>query len=338
MQFQLTAKQKIIHERAVATSNRYKRDEYELVCALRDVQREKLHRLFDCPSLFVYATRILGHSEPTAQMLITLARKTIEVPELLEALRTRRLTACKASRLVAAVTSENAGELIAFAESRTVREVNLKVASLNPKAEKRTVVRAVAGDRVRASMDFTLEEYTLLERAQTLYSKKGGTSLKDVMLVAVLEWLDRNDKVQKAARAMARKAKKANAASPPVASDAAGASVTELCTYRVSPGTESKIESNRPTFKRIPLTAAQRHEVFHRDGSRCTFLNEHRERCSERKYIEVHHILPVSRGGSNDPSNLTTMCAHHHELIHQLSLPPDGQISRIREPTKPYVA
>lgn len=33
--------------------------------------------------------------------------------------------------------------------------------------------------------------------------------------------------------------------------------------------------------------------------------------------LHVHHILPLSRGGGNDPSNLITLCKYHHSLKHE---------------------
>jgi hypothetical protein len=52
------------------------------------------------------------------------------------------------------------------------------------------------------------------------------------------------------------------------------------------------------------------------------------------KYDPVRH--PVSRGGTNDPENLTTLCGFHHDLAHQLSLPIDGQITWLRSPSAKY--
>lgn len=37
--------------------------------------------------------------------------------------------------------------------------------------------------------------------------------------------------------------------------------------------------------------------------------------------IEAHHIIPVNRGGSDDASNLLTMCRDHHKLLHDWGVP-----------------
>lgn len=33
-------------------------------------------------------------------------------------------------------------------------------------------------------------------------------------------------------------------------------------------------------------------------------------------YIEVHHIIPLYRGGDDGIWNLSTLCAHHHKMAH----------------------
>ena len=32
---------------------------------------------------------------------------------------------------------------------------------------------------------------------------------------------------------------------------------------------------------------------------------------------EVHHIVPVTEGGTNEPSNLLSVCRHHHLKLHR---------------------
>ena len=32
--------------------------------------------------------------------------------------------------------------------------------------------------------------------------------------------------------------------------------------------------------------------------------------------LQIHHIVPLSKGGPNDPDNLTTLCVYHHSLKH----------------------
>jgi hypothetical protein len=49
-------------------------------------------------------------------------------------------------------------------------------------------------------------------------------------------------------------------------------------------------------------------DIASRDGWRCTAPG-----CTSRE-IEVHHIVYRSHGGSDDPSNLTSLCPFHHRM------------------------
>lgn len=88
--------------------------------------------------------------------------------------------------------------------------------------------------------------------------------------------------------------------------------------------------------KREPLTAAQKHTVFKRDQGRCTHVDLSGKRCNQDHWIQIHHILPVSLGGSNEPENLTTLCSYHHDLVHQLSFDIEGQMNWLRSPSRIY--
>src|SRR5262249_527268 len=88
--------------------------------------------------------------------------------------------------------------------------------------------------------------------------------------------------------------------------------------------------------ERTPLTAAQKHAVFKRDQGRCTHVDASGRRCNQDRWLHTHHIVHVSQGGNNEPENLTTLCSFHHDLVHQLSLPIEGQVNWLRSPQRGY--
>ena len=68
---------------------------------------------------------------------------------------------------------------------------------------------------------------------------------------------------------------------------------------------------------------AIRQEVLERDGHRCTGCRKHKSelyKLSPKVYLNVHHIIALSRGGRTIKSNLITLCEtchtqrHHHLL------------------------
>lgn len=56
--------------------------------------------------------------------------------------------------------------------------------------------------------------------------------------------------------------------------------------------------------KRNPIDSRLRHEVFKRDGYRCVECGN----TNKTSVLEIDHIIPVSRGGSDELDNLQTMC------------------------------
>ncbi len=79
------------------------------------------------------------------------------------------------------------------------------------------------------------------------------------------------------------------------------------------PGTEPKMQQNIPGSRR--LSAQTKHQVNLRDQGQCTNVHEGK-RCENKRWLETHHQIPLSQGGYNSLSNLTTLCWSHHRMRH----------------------
>lgn len=56
---------------------------------------------------------------------------------------------------------------------------------------------------------------------------------------------------------------------------------------------------------RIAIPAAVRNYVFQRDGHGCQSCGK----TGKKAKLQVDHIVPLAKGGSNDLSNLQALCA-----------------------------
>jgi len=65
--------------------------------------------------------------------------------------------------------------------------------------------------------------------------------------------------------------------------------------------------------RRSTIPPSVRRRVLARDRHRCTTPG-----CGATRCLELHHRVPVSRGGTNDPGNLITLCRSCHRSWHEL--------------------
>ena len=63
-------------------------------------------------------------------------------------------------------------------------------------------------------------------------------------------------------------------------------------------------QKDREKHNRIPISNKLKHEIWRRDNFTCQYCG----RNINEVVLEVDHILPVSKGGTNAPSNLQTLC------------------------------
>lgn len=62
-----------------------------------------------------------------------------------------------------------------------------------------------------------------------------------------------------------------------------------------------------------PIPAAVRRVVWTRDGGQCAFIGSH-GRCSERAFLEYHHLVPFAAGGSTSAENIELRCQGHNNF------------------------
>lgn len=337
-----------IHDHAIELCRKHRELEWKIIEVLQKIDRMKLYKKLGGTSLFDYSVRILKLSEPVAYSLIRVARKSLEIPELGASVKAGTLSANKAARLVAALNRENAGDLISFAATHSARETDFEVARLNPSKVVQARAKPIGEDLVEIKVVVSRSVHEKLVRAQNIAAQRAGkhVGLPETLEQIVDDFLGRRDPVKKAERALQREASRQ---AKHTASETA-----KLCTYRVGADKSAKSESNHSVARssaremeaepkaaqtpsmRTPLTAAEKHAVFARDQGRCTHLHADGTRCENERWLQVHHIRPVGHGGGNEPDNLTTLCSAHHDLVHQLTLPIEGQITWLRSPSLLY--
>src|ERR1700752_5329195 len=112
-----------IHQRAVDISSRYKRLESELIEILEQVENHKVYLHYHHSSLFKYGVEELKLSESVIYRLITVMRKSREIPQLKAEISAGNITLGNATRIASILTSENQSEWLAKASELSQRQL-----------------------------------------------------------------------------------------------------------------------------------------------------------------------------------------------------------------------
>lgn len=282
----LTKDQREAHEHALSTSRRLRKDGWEAIAALQRVIKTGAHEALKYKNIFIYSRKALSLTREEAYMYKAVAERALELPALQKILREQKLSVNLAGRMMSTINKDNADALITFALTHTQEELNAEVARLNPKAKKRASVRYISGEEGRVAFDAKKVDIENARRGQALMA----TDMGEAYAKAMAFWLEHHDPVRRAQRAKAKKDVKAA-------------------------GAVSNRKSD-PKKQKYP-SAEQIHEVVLRDEGRCTEVDDSGTRCNDDRWLQVHHIVPLSEGGTNEPSNLRMLCAAHHAMLHK---------------------
>lgn len=66
------------------------------------------------------------------------------------------------------------------------------------------------------------------------------------------------------------------------------------------------------------ISSAVRTAVWKRDAAQCAFVTSSGSRCSERSYLEFHHVQPFARLGPPTVANISLRCRRHNQYEAEL--------------------
>ena len=280
------------HEEGVELAYVWKRCEHRMVELLGLIYQSKGYLLYECAGLREYAICRWKLPENAAKDLVTVAIKSLEIPEMLEALKQEKATVSKLRKVCPVINEEEKADWLLLVEKASTRDIEKVVAIERPGAAQ-TSMHYIAGELVELKAAVPERLADDLKRIQDLLSQK---EQRNINLVEALEWmihsaLEKLDPVRKAERAESRRAKRAT---------------TEL----------ADVSTSLKGARRTKLKADTQHARNLRDCLQCTAISADGKRCANKRWTEGHHIVEVANGGTNDLENLTTLCSQHHRAIH----------------------
>jgi 5-methylcytosine-specific restriction endonuclease McrA len=318
-----------------------------------EVQRRALYRALGHASLQLYATQALGFTDNRYWQFKRLADDLDRLPALQKAVAAGDVGWTKAQQVARVATPATQGAWVDRAKTVGRRELEREVRAARPaprevlsaqlalapaQVEGSRVERApahahapVAPSAVPASLTLRGDALqvarfdALVEKARKLRLLPAGADRLDIVL-AGLEAL--------VAAAGADAARERRCAAPAYqvvvhqCPDCAAATVPSATgERRLAPAQAAAVACDArvrapegPNRATIPPSVRAR--VLARDRHRCATPG-----CGSARFLEVHHVVPRSRGGTNDAANLVTLCSRCHGYVHEreaAGLAPDG--------------
>jgi hypothetical protein len=315
-----------IHLKAQEISAQYRRCESELIDILIEIEQEKIFQLLGYNSLYAYTMAELKLSESVAYHFITLARKSREVPELKEEIANGNLNISNARKIAslisAAHTDEENQTWIKKASEMSARELEREIVREAPHAAVQERAQYITPDRVKLQIGFDESQLLKLRRAQDLLSQcqKRAVTLEETISAMTDAFLEKKDPVVKAERNLNKsKVKPDSSKTAPEPSDrsaqpkdrsrAPSLEKSELGSIRV------ELTENHPTHRR-KLPARLLHQIHVRDHGKCVEKLSNGALCGQGRWVDIHHLIPLSEGGTDILENLITLCSAHHRIRH----------------------
>jgi hypothetical protein len=181
----------------------------------------------------------------------------------------------------------------------------------------RPVVQALAPARYRVQFTIGQEANDKLRRLQALLRREVPDGDAGVIFERFIDVL--LDKVEKDKLGKCGKANSVKARSRSTEAGPAGRAYEN----RIRSGTD-RTDSRETTIGRERRNASRhipsavKRAVWFRDRAQCAFVADTGRRCSERSFLELHHIHPYALDGPATVGNVSLRCRRHNQYEAEL--------------------
>jgi hypothetical protein len=315
--------------------------DWEESCWLARAARTAVHLHLGFGSFAEYIERLFGYGPRWTEERLRVAGALAGLPELDQALRDGEVTWSTARELTRVATSTNEREWLQAAKGRTARQVEEMVAGHRP--------GDAPGDRADPSlrrhvlrMEVSAETFATFREAMAKLRRDAGESLDDDAAMLLLaraalggpadegranyqvaltvceacgrSWQrGRGDQVEVGSEIAEMAACDAQHLGHVDSPTHVGASL---------PDERCDAASTPPTRAHQNIPPAVRRKVMRRDQGRCVVPG-----CRHATFVDIHHIVLRSEGGTHDEDSLIVLCSAHHRAQHRGQLIIEGRVS-----------
>ncbi len=303
-----------------------------LVAHLAELDTRDVHLRAGHGSLFAYCRDVLALSEQEAYNRIAVARAARRFPVILEMLEGGALNLTTVKLLAPGLTLDNHREVLESARGKGKLQVEEIAARLWPRPDAPSSVRKLPAPRPVAHWPVAqppslppprppAEVTPLSPDRYRVQVTIGGDTLEKLRLAKDLlrHAVPSGDEAAILDRALTA-----------LLADLAQRKFAASERPRPSDGT-------RPGSRHLP--AEVKRAVWLRDLGRCAFVGTNGRRCSERGFLEFHHMHPYALGGEATVGNIQLRCRAHNDYESRVCFGGNrghGGDGLVREDAVPY--
>ena len=309
-----------------------------LIAALAELDVRRLYLGQGCSSLFTYCTQVLHLSEHAAYGRIEAARAARKWPVLLALLADGSLHLTAVTQLGRHLTDDNHQDVLRSARHKSKREIEELVARLHPQPAAPSFVRKLPSSSITAAKDAISSAgsdcRTIVPAARNDASAHpnraevpASAAPKSALVTPTADRRaetrplaqDRYKIQFTASRETYEKLREAQDLLrhqipsddlPAIVDRALSLLLAELRKMKYAAAARPRPRAgSSATGRHIP--AAVKRDVWQRDGGQCAFVGG-AGRCTERGFLEYHHVIPFADGGATDAQNLQLRCRAHN--------------------------
>lgn len=282
-----------------------------------------------------YVERVCGYNPRSTQEKLRVAEALEHLPRMASALERGDLSWSAVRELTRVALTETEREWLAFAETKTVRQLERLVAGTKP-GDLPSSPRDPSLIRHVLRFEVSAETLALFREAQRMLRRQSDEPLDDDTLLLTMARAvlggpsdDGRSSYQVALTVCPeceQGAQIANgeivAVSPEVV--AMAACDAQQLGHTLPVANDAHVGAS-PTRAKQAIPPARRRAVLQRDQRRCRVPG-----CRNATFLDVHHVVAREEGGSNDAENLITLCGAHHRAVHRGQLVVEGTASDAR--------
>ena len=308
-----------------------------LIALLVQIDERRLYLGEGCSSLFTYCTRVLRLSEHAAYGRIEAARAARHFPIVLDLLAAGDLTLTAITLLAPHLTEDNHADVLEGARHKSKRDVEHIVAHLRPQPDVPTTVRQLPQPASSSAcpsapvVEANLNGDTLAALAPAPASRPAEVTplAPERYKVQFTVSRDTHEKLRRVQNLLRHSIPNGDPA----------AIFDRALTVLLADLERAKLAAvARPRAARAVAAgsrhtpAAVRREVWKRDGGQCAFIGT-AGRCTERGFLEFHHVEPYAAGGAATVENIELRCRAHN--VHEAEQYFGSRLSLLVKETQP---